>query len=96
MSTEIEMEQGSVEYLYADVVSNTVLGTQPVEFAIATTVTTAVWKAGAWEGDPGQARTARVLLDGTLPAGKYQIFVKVHDNPEIPIIKAGTLKVKVN
>lgn len=96
MSTEIEMEQGSIEYLYADVNSDIVLDEQPVEMAIATTVTTAVWKSAAWVGDAGLARSARLLLDGTLTAGKYQVFVKVHDAPEVPIIHAGTLKVKVN
>lgn len=96
MSTEIEMEKGSIEYLYADVTSDIALDQQAVEIAIAPTVQTAVWLTAAWTGDAGNDRTCRVLLDGTLAAGKYMIFVKIHDNPEIPIIKAGSLKVKVN
>lgn len=94
MSTEIEMEKGSIEYLYADVVSDVTLDQQVVEMALAETLASVTWLPAAWMGASGLARTARVLLDGTVAEGKYQVFVKIHDNPEVPIIKAGTLRIK--
>lgn len=99
MTTEIEIPQGSVEYLYADVTCDRILDEQPVALAIATVITSVdadEWEEAEWVGDPDNARSARLLLDGSLPAGKYQVFVRITDTPEVPIVKAGTLRVKPN
>ena len=94
--SEIELAQGTVEYLYADVTADHILDSQPVRIAVATSVTTAVWQEATWVGDPGLTRSARLLLDGSLGAGKYGVFVQITDEPEIPIFKAGVVRVKSN
>lgn len=90
------MPQGSVEYLYVDVTSDVTLSAQPVAMKVAPTVTQGTWLAAEWMGTEGLTRSCRILLDGTLTAGKYDIFVKITDNTEIPIINAGVLRIKVN
>lgn len=94
--TTIEVPQGTVEYLYADVVADRTLNSQPVEIGLGTTVTAATWDDAQWTGASGTSRSCRILLDGSQVAGRYAIFVRITDTPEIPIIKAGYLKVKVN
>lgn len=56
------------------------------------------WHAGDWETLPGPPAVymARVLVGpGTggvvVPAGSYVVWVKVTDNPEVPVLQAGTL-----
>ena len=94
--TEVEIPEGSVEYLFADVTADQTLDAQPVEIGVGRTVDTAAWEAATWLGDAGTTRTARILLDGTLEVGKHLVFVRVTDNPEVPIVKAGVLRIKVN
>lgn len=94
--TEIEIVQGSVEYLFADVTADRTLDSQPVGIAIDTSTDGAVFADATWIGEAGLTRTCRLLLDGTLNVGKYGVWVKITDSPEIPIIKAGSLRVKAN
>lgn len=95
--TETEIVKGSVEYLYVDVTGDVVLDSQPVRLAFATTLTSSsTWVDATWMGSAGTSRSCRYLLDGLLAVGKVNIFVKITDSPEIPIIKAGTLRVKAN
>jgi hypothetical protein len=73
-----------------------------VEFAF-TAVSTAPapsdWKPGSWDGTqprtPGGAYIAHCLVGpgGTiqLPAGRYTMWVRVTDNPEVPVIPFGQL-----
>lgn len=93
---EIEIVEGSVEYLYGDVTADRPLVSQPVAMAVNQGVEGATWVVATWVGDVGLSRSCRILLDGTLAAGKYQVFVKITDTPEVPITKAGVLKVKTN
>lgn len=48
-----------------------------------------------WIGDPGPIRTAQLLMtDANLPTQKTNtVYVRVTDNPEQPILNAGTLVV---
>lgn len=93
--SDVEVTLGSVEYLYADVTSNLTLDTQPVEMAYATTIdSVSAWETATWEGAAATARTAKALF--TFDAvGTFTVFVRITDNPEVPIVEAGKLKVTV-
>ena len=93
--SHIVMPVGSVEYLFADVSADQTLISQPVEIGLGTSLTTVTWSTASWIGDVGTTRTARILLDGTLTAGRYLIFVRITDDPETPIVKAGVLTLQV-
>jgi hypothetical protein len=65
-----------------------------------TTPVSGDWKAGTWEIDATTTPTtdyARALVGSagviTLAAGTYDVFVKVSDNPEVPVKKAGPMRV---
>jgi len=74
-----------------------VIGSDVVEFAFmlnGNDPTDLDWKAGAW----GAANVARILIGpGTaaaLTAGnQYQVWVRVTDNPEVPVLKVDALNV---
>lgn len=59
------------------------------------------WKAGSWDGtqprQPGTAYIAHCLVGpgGTvaLPTGKYTMWVRITDSPEIPVIPFGLLHI---
>lgn len=58
------------------------------------------WKTASWETDPSvtpDAYYARCLVGpsgaATLTAGIYDVWVKATDNPEIPVLRAGSLEV---
>jgi broad specificity phosphatase PhoE len=75
-----------------------------VEFAF-TTVTakpaSGDWKTGSWDGTqpqtPGNAYIAHCLVGpgGTveLPAGRYTMWVRITDSPEVPVIPFGLLHI---
>lgn len=83
---------GSVEYLDIEVECDFTLDAQPVAISFDRTE----WLTAAWVGAAGTARTARLLLNAdNMPAkGWHQTYVKVTDNPEIPVIETGVLEVK--
>lgn len=58
---------------------------------------THVWLAGTWEGAEATTRIARtaspVTFDAAYPSRAYTLFLKVSDNPETPLINAGTVRV---
>lgn len=69
-----------------------------VQFAFAAPgATPSAWTAGEWEeGGDGIFYVAKVLVGPgalVLAAGSYQAWVKISDNPETPVLKAGTLEV---
>lgn len=84
------MIQGSAEYLDVGVKCDVVLDSQPVAFSLDHGAT---WQAATWQGSAGTSRTASLLLDGTLPVGRYRVLVQITDSPEIPIIDAGYLAI---
>lgn len=59
------------------------------------------WKAGSWEStqprQPGNAYIARCLVGpgGTvqLAAGRYAMWVRITDSPEVPVIPFGLLHI---
>lgn len=76
----------------------------PVAFAF--TVGTAQpatgdWKTGAWDGTqprtPGNAYIAHCLVGPggtvTLSVGKYTMWVRITDTPEIPVVPFGLLHI---
>jgi hypothetical protein len=75
-----------------------------VEFAftaISAKPVTGDWKSGSWDGTqpqtPGNAYIAHCLVGpgGTvqLAAGRYQMWIRVTDDPEIPVIPFGLLNI---
>lgn len=73
-----------------------------VEFAFTTATAKPApgdWKTGTWDGTqprpPGNAYIAHCLVGpgGTveLPTGRYTMWVRVTDNPEVPVIPFGRL-----
>lgn len=90
---EIEMVQGSIEYLYMDVRADRVLDAQPVAISISTTRTPVVWVTAEWVGTAGKFRSARILLDGSLVEDLYYVYGRVTDSPETPVFPVGTLKI---
>lgn len=67
--------------------------------AVGATPASGDWHAGSWEtvtGPPAQY-IARCLVGGTagvvLTAGTYVVWLKVTDNPEVPVAQVGVLTV---
>lgn len=76
----------------------------PIAFAFMPTATqvpqSGDWVAGAWETDtpnPLYPYTAKCLVGPTgtinLGIGTYIVYIRVTDNPEVPILVAGQLQV---
>lgn len=84
--------RGSVEYLEVTVTCDFTLSAQPVEFSFDQTT----WYTAAWQGSAGATRAARLLLNGSnTPAGRSAtVWVRITDDPEIPILDAGRLNVR--
>lgn len=93
MAEPVKVVRGSVEYLYADIRTDRVLDTQPVAFAFTTAANPSSWISGSWVGSPGEFRSARVLMDGSLTPGLYNVFARITDNPEAPVFQVGRLRV---
>lgn len=92
-----EYQRGTVEFVAVPVTANVTLGTQAVKIAISRG-DTHTWLNAIWIGSSGTTRTARttgaITFDATTyPASSYGVFVKVTDDPEVPIIRAGTLTI---
>ena len=65
--------------------------------AVGTSPVSGNWRAGSWETYTG-LYFARCLVGaspgtGALAVGFYNVWLKVTDNPEVPIKLAGTLEV---
>lgn len=65
--------------------------------AVAGTPVAGDWKTGSWETISGRYH-ARALVGPsggviTLAVGRYSVWVRVTNNPETPIIRAGELEV---
>lgn len=90
---ELKIPEGSIEYLYADLRADRLLNTQAVSMLITSKTVPGVWVAAQWTGTPSRARSARILLDGTLARGTYSVYARITDIPEAPIISVGQLKI---
>jgi len=83
--------RGSIEYLEVQIEADVELNVQAVRF----TFDRVTFFDAEWAGDPGTTRTARLLLDDSMlpDAITTPVFVTITDNPETPLIPAGTLTV---
>ena len=87
---------GSVEYLTVTVTADVTLGSQPVALSLDRGVT---WLPATWQGDPGTTRQARtdepVTFTRPSPYRDTPVLVRVTDNPEVPLIAAGSYAVRL-
>lgn len=103
MNWEISVE--SKEYVPAEVIAPHDPITLPVDFAFTedNSADDAVWHAGSWEG-PATTRSDGTFLacalclvgpgePAELDSGTYVVHVRITDNPEIPVKRAGVLTV---
>lgn len=92
----------STEYVRVPVLTTFNPTNDVVQFAFlvdGTQPSSGDWKAGSWETDTINGITtyyARCLIGPTggtmtLVAGSYRIWLKITDNPEVPVRIAGTL-----
>jgi hypothetical protein len=55
------------------------------------------WRAATWVGSAGTARAARLLIgpatSNVIPLGEYDVWAKITDNPEIPEVPCGRLRI---
>lgn len=81
--------RGTTEYLTGTVTADVTLDTQPV----AVTFDKTTFVTAAWTGTAGTTRGWQVLLtDTNLPVNNQSfVYVRVTDNPEIPLFRAGIL-----
>lgn len=77
--------RGSTEYLRVTVTCDVQLTSQSVAFSFDRST----WIPAEWEGSAGTTRTARALVStSALPANRApSLYVRVTDNPEIPVIR---------
>lgn len=92
MSHQRTFYTGTVEYLEVTVSADFQLAGQPV----ALSFDRRTWIPAEWQGAPGESRAARILLDkDTLPdRGEWTVFVRITDNPEIPVFPAGSIRIR--
>lgn len=97
----------SVEFLRAwvDSASNgedgATLSSQAVAFTFTTKVGSpsedATWRGATWIGSPGTARAATILIgpgtSNVIAKGSYNVYARVTDTPEIPVVLVGRLTV---
>jgi hypothetical protein len=93
----------SVEFLSAWVDSGgeATLSSQPVAIALTAERQDpdddTTWLTASWTGTADTARAAAILIGpGTsheIAEGRYEVWVRVVDNPEVPIVHAGRLTI---
>lgn len=92
----LTLERGSLEYVRVPVAADGLdLTVDTVEMAFTTGAapTNPDWQTAGW--DDGSARVL-VGPGGTieLAHGTWQIWVRVVDNPEVPVLRAGYLVIR--
>lgn len=95
--TENNYERGTVEFVSATAAADVTLGTQTVKLAISRG-DEHTWLDAMWMGSSGTTRKARTVSpitfdDATYPYSTYGVYVKVTDDPEVPVIRAGSLTI---
>lgn len=105
VTTVLTLSMLSLEYVRVRV-SATVAGSpvnptgDPVQMAFITPGAVpgpGDWNTAGWDTAPtGGVYTAQCLIGPggtiTLPAGVYAVWVKITDNPEIPVRQAGAIR----
>lgn len=107
MSCKADLEISSLSVQYVKVPVRATVNGQPhdptgdvVQIAIVghdVTPAPADWHTGSWETTPQGEYLARLLVGpGQLPlaVGFYDVWVKIVDNPETPVLEAGILRVE--
>lgn len=86
------MYRGTVEYLEISIAADEILDAQPVSFSFDRDT----WHPAEWDGVASTTRTARLLLGSTvpLPVRSSAVYVRLTDNPEIPVMRAGLLRIR--
>lgn len=91
----LNIPRGSIEYITATVTADIPL-TMPVELSLSRG-DTHTWLPATWEGAPAETRNVRttnvVTFDDTYPQKSYSVMVRLADNPETPLIRAGELEI---
>lgn len=90
------LKYGTVEFLYlpfsAKAFGTGTPATVQVQVAItASNVDTPT--TGQWQDAVVSGGMARILLDGTLARGRYFVWLRIFDAPEVPIRQPGTLTI---
>jgi len=99
----MKLSSSSLEYVKVQVTAvkngseyNPTSDAVTMAFTLTDDLTDVSWKTASWETTSGKYY-ARCLVGvggaATLTAGDYIVWVKVSDNPEIPVKRAGTLEV---
>lgn len=94
MSVTRTMYTGTIEYLTVTVVADVSLDNSD---AVAISFDRVTWLTATWLGSAGMTRQCQVLLGAgnALPTKPSQtVYVRVTDNPEAPVLNAGTLIIK--
>ena len=82
---------GTTEYVTATVYAGVTLDAQAVHLSFDRST----WIAATWIGSAATQRQAKALINaGNLPvAGTYDLYVRVNDGTEIPVMSAGQVTV---
>lgn len=87
--------RGSIEWIDVPVTADVQLDTQAVFISLVPYPYN--WITATWQGTAGMVRTASILAGDANPLPDIDVtdvFVKVTDNPEVPIVLAGPLIIR--
>jgi hypothetical protein len=97
--TDIRIPRDSVEFVKARVTADQTLSDSVgVELSLTPIGGVHTWLAGEWEGTEDTTRIARTSSEVTFSSANYaartyRVFLRLTDNPETPILDAGTLRI---
>lgn len=98
----------SKQYLHSVVSAQTPAGTtidpssDAVDLAVLATGTppdgTTTWTAGTWTAGADSTHVAQLIVGpgstfGTLDPGTYDVYVRITDSPEVPVLFSHTIEV---
>lgn len=82
----------SKEYITVSVTANVVVTDDPVAWAfVEPGAAPSVWTAGDWAGGRARVLVGPGVL--ALTAGRKEVWLKVTDNPEVPVRRIGEIDV---
>jgi hypothetical protein len=92
MTAQLVYPLGTLEYVSATVTADVSLDAQAVTISIDSGAT---WLPATWVGSPGTTRKVRTSnpVSFAVKAAWRQVLIKIVDNPEIPIVEAGSIRV---
>jgi len=103
MTSELEMPRGSVDFVGATVteVNGLDLNQATIKMAVTASGSDHTWLAAQWDGaqwtdEDGTHRKVRTSSPVTFAVdattSSYTIYVQLTDSPEVPILRAGVIK----